>query len=89
MVEEQPIGHEVASIQDDGGQHEQEEDVRSQRGGRLVFGRPEEQEANQNTDYNQEARFGENVVELRCHVESWKVKAGMCRHFIPRQRLFR
>ena len=31
VVEEEPVGHEVAGVQDDGRQHEQEERVRRQR----------------------------------------------------------
>ena len=52
VVKEQTIRHEVSSVQDDGRQHVQEEDVGGQ-GGRRVIGGQEEQEADQDTDDDQ------------------------------------
>ena len=52
VIKKQPVGHEISSVQDDGRQHVQEEDVGGQ-GGRRVIGGQEEQEADQDTDDDQ------------------------------------
>lgn len=70
VVEEQPIGHEVAGVQDDGRQHVQEERVRRQR--RYVDAtRLEQQDADDHTDDDQQAGLREDLAELRRHVETY------------------
>ena len=70
MVEEEPVGHEVAGVKDDRGEHEEEEDIRSESGGR-VLRCEEEQEADDDSDHDEEAGLGKDVVELGGHVEPW------------------
>ena len=70
MIEKQSVGHEVASVQNDGRQHEEEEDVGGEGGGRVLRGE-EEEEADDDTDDDEEARLREDVVELGGHVEPW------------------
>ena len=60
MVKEQTIWHKISGIKDDGRQHVEEEDVRSQRGRRMIGGE-EEEETDEDTHDDQKARFGENV----------------------------
>jgi len=69
MVEEQPIGHEVASVQDDGRQHVQEERVGGQ-GRHVDAARLEQQEADDYADGDQQAGLREDLAELRRHVEA-------------------
>jgi len=69
MVEEQPIGHEVAGVQDDGRQHVQEESVRSERR-HVDAGRLEQEEADDYADGDQQTGLWEDLVELRRHVET-------------------
>lgn len=71
MVEEQPIGHEVAGVQDDGRQHVQEERVGRQRGD-VDAARLEQQQADDHADGDQQAGLREDLVELWRHVEAWK-----------------
>lgn len=69
VVEEQPIRHEVAGVQDDGRQHVQEERVRRQR--RHVNAcRLEQQEADNHADGDQQTGLREDLAELRRHVEA-------------------
>lgn len=64
IVEEHAIGHKVASIQNNGWQHVQEECIRRQW--RDINACAEQQN---NTDYytnhNQQTRLGENAIQLR------------------------
>lgn len=70
MVEEQPIGHEVAGVQDDRRQHVQEERVGRQR--RYVdAARLEQQQPDDHADGDQQAGLREDLVEFRRHVETW------------------
>lgn len=69
MVEEQPIGHEVAGVQDDGRQHVQEKRVGGQRR-HVDAARLEQQEADDHTDGDQQAGLREDLAELRRHVEA-------------------
>lgn len=69
MVEEQPIGHEVAGVQDDGRQHVQEERVGGQRR-HVDAARLEQQEADDYADGDQQAGLREDLAELRRHVEA-------------------
>lgn len=70
MVEEQPIGHEVAGVQDDRRQHVQEERVGRQR--RYVdAARLEQQQADDHANGDQQTGLWEDLVELRRHVEAW------------------
>jgi len=60
VVEEQPVGHEVAGVQDDRRQHVQEEGVRRQR--RHVHARRvEQQDANHHPHHDQQTRLGEHL----------------------------
>lgn len=70
MVEEQPIGHEVAGVQDDGRQHVQEERVGCQRR-YMDAARLEQQQTDDHADGDQQAGLREDLVELRRHVEAW------------------
>jgi len=69
MVEEQSVWHEVTSIQNDWGQHEEEEDIWGEGGGRVLRGE-EEEEPDDDTDNNEETTLREDMVKLRRHVES-------------------
>ena len=69
MIEKQSVGHEVASVQNDGRQHEEEEDVGGEGGGRVLGGQ-EEKEPDDDSDHDEEAGLGEYVVQLGCHVEA-------------------
>lgn len=73
MVKKESIRHKIARIQDDGGQHEQKENIGSQRGRRFTFGRPKQQKTNDDTHNNQQAGFGKDVMQFRCHVKSLKI----------------
>lgn len=69
MVEEQPIGHEVAGVQDDGRQHVQEERIGRQR--RYVDAAClEQQQTNDHADGDQQAGLRKDLVELRRHMEA-------------------
>lgn len=70
MVEEQPIGHEVAGVQDDGRQHVQKKGIGGQRW-HVDAARLEQQEADNHADGDQQAGLREDLVELRRHVEAW------------------
>lgn len=70
MVEEQPIGHEVAGVQDDGRQHVQKERVGGQRW-HVDAARLEQQETDDHADGDQQAGFREDLAEIRRHVEAW------------------
>lgn len=70
MIEEQPIGHEVAGVQDDGRQHVQEERVGRQRRN-VDAARLEQQQTDDYADGDQQAGLREDLVELRRHVETW------------------
>jgi len=70
MVEEQPIGHEIAGVQDDGRQHVQEERVGRQRRD-VDAARLEQQQADDHADGDQQAGLREDLAELRRHVKAW------------------
>ena len=72
MIKEQSVRHKVASIEDDGRQHEEEEDVGCQRGGR-VLRCEEEEEPDDDSHHNEETGLGEYVVQLGSHVETWNI----------------
>lgn len=69
MIEEETVRHEVPSIQNNGRKHVQEEDIGGERrhGGRVGV---EEQEADEDSEDDQHAGFGENVRQFGRHVES-------------------
>ena len=73
VVEEQPVGHEVARVQDDRGQHEEEEGVRGEGGGHLVR-RDDQQEPDYYADHDQQAGLGEDRGKLGGHVEACNAK---------------
>ena len=69
VVEEEPIRHEVSGVEDDRRHQVEEEGVRGQR--RHVDGRGEDQEeSDEDTDRDQKARLGEDLVQPRRHVET-------------------
>ena len=69
VVEEESVGHEVASIEDDWGQHVDEEDVgrEGRDGGRVGV---EEEEANHHPQHDEHARLGEHLRQAGSHVET-------------------
>lgn len=69
VVEEQPIGHKVAGVQDDRRQHVEEERVRRERR-HVDAARLEQQHADDHADDDQQAGLREDLVELRRHVEA-------------------
>lgn len=73
MVEEQPIGHEVAGVQDDRRQHVQEERVGRQRR-HVDHARLEQQQADNHADDDQQAGLWEDLVEFGRHVEAYRDK---------------
>ena len=73
MIKEQSVRHEVAGIQDDRRQHEEEEDVRGQCGGRVLRGE-EQEEPDDNSHNNEETGLREYVVQLGSHVETWNIR---------------
>ena len=81
VVKEEAVWHEVSGVEDDGRKHVEEEDVGGE-GGRRPVGRQEEQEADQDTDDDEQARLREDVRQLRGHVEA-------CKGWINRIRLNR
>ena len=73
MVEKEPVGHEVARVQDDGRQHVEEEGGRRQRRYAHAVAL-EQQQADDDADHNQQTRLGEDGRQLRRHVESCTFK---------------
>jgi len=71
VVEEETVRHEVSGVKDDGRQHVKEEDVWGE-GGRRPVCRQEEQEPDQDSDDDEQTRLGEDVGQLRSHVETCK-----------------
>ena len=63
LVEEEPVGHEVAGLPNDWRQEEEEEDVRGERDHVLVVVRQEEHNADEQTNQDQDARLGEVVLD--------------------------
>ena len=63
LVEEEPVGHEVAGLPNDWRQEEEEEDVRGERDHVLVVVRQEEHDADEQTNQDQDARLGEVVLD--------------------------
>lgn len=69
VLKERPGGHEVARVQDDGGQHVKEEDAAGEHGGRLLVDRVHDAAHNQ-PDGDQEARLGHPDGDLLVDVET-------------------
>ena len=63
LVEEEPVGHEVAGLPNDWRQEEEQEDVRGERDHVLVVVRQEEHNADDQTNQDQDARLGEVVLD--------------------------
>lgn len=75
VVKEGTVGHEVAGVQDDGGQQEEEEGVGVQDGVGQVSGGQDG--AQDDAQEDQEAGFGKHRGQLVVHVESWKYTEEM------------
>lgn len=75
-----PIWHEISSIENDGGKHEEEENIGSECGGRVLRGE-EQEKTNDDSHHDEQTGLGENVVQFRCHVEPCKYQA--CQQFLP------
>ena len=72
LVEEEPVGHEVARLADDGRQQEEEEDVGGEGDGDLVRRRHEEEEqSDAETEDNEDTRLGQELVDPCGFVETW------------------
>lgn len=84
VIKEETVGHEIASIQDNGRKHVQEEDIGGERrhGGRVGV---EEQEADEDAENDKHAGFRENVRQFGRHVESCgRKKTGMVKVMFSR-----
>ena len=68
-----PVWHEVAGVQDDRWQHEEEERVRVEVMSSFYVAETSEVEddPHDDADHDQETRLGKHVRQLREHVESW------------------
>jgi len=69
MIEEESVGHEISGIQDDRGQHVEEEGVRGQGGDVQLVGQ-EQEHADGHAHHDQQARLGEHPAQGGGHVET-------------------
>lgn len=70
VFEERPRGNEVATVQDDGREHVEEEDVGAENGGGLLLHRVHDG-PNYESDANEEARLWDPDGDFLVNVETW------------------
>lgn len=68
MVEEEAVGHKVAGVEDDGGQHVEKECVWGERGD-VYTGGDIEKQADHHPHRDQQAGLWEHLAQPRRHVE--------------------
>lgn len=69
VLKERPGGHEVARVQDDGGQHVEEEDIAGEHSRGLLMDREHDATHNQ-TDADEKARLWHPDGDLVVHMET-------------------
>lgn len=76
ILEERPGGHEVARVQDDGGQHVKEEDTAGEHSGGLLMDGVHDASHNQ-PDTDEETSFWHPDGDLVVHMEPWEKRCGL------------
>ena len=76
VLKERPGGHEVARVQDNGGQHVEEEGVAGQHRGGLLVDRVHDA-TNDQTNADEEARLRNPDSDLVVHMETWEERCEL------------